>query len=193
MKKFNDDMIKEGMKKILVGLGLDLEDPNLKETPDRVTRSYYEILGGMIDTNEQVKKILSKAFPTKYTGIVTVGPIKVYSMCPHHFLPVIYEIWLGYIPRGMGLGLSKLPRLVELLAQRPVLQEDLTHEIVSQLSDTINPQGVAVLVKGFHTCMNIRGTKKNNSKTTTSEMSGLFLENKDGCKDEFFEVIKNGE
>ena len=188
LKKFNDKQILKGTKLVLEGLGLDLKDPNFIETPERILRSYYEICGGLIDKKRKIKKILSKSFPTEYNGMIMEGPIRCYSLCPHHFLPVIYDIYIGYIPSENGLGLSKLPRLLEFLAQSPKLQEDFTKEIVDILKKNINPDGVMAVVKGNHLCMQMRGIKKTNCVTTTSSFIGVFI-NKD-ARDEFLNLIK---
>ena len=188
MKKFNDKQILKGTKLILEGVGLDLKDPNFIETPERILRSYYEICGGLIDKKRKIKKILSKSFPTEYDGLVLEGPIKCYSICPHHFLPVIYEVFVGYISTEKGLGLSKLPRLVELLAQEPKFQEDFTKEIVDILKKNIKPAGVMVVVKGNHLCMQMRGVKKPNCPTTTSSFIGAFSNSE--AREEFLNLIK---
>lgn len=188
MDKFDDKEILDGMKKIISGLGLDLNDPDLKDTPKRVLRGYYEILEGLLDTDEKINKILSITFPSKYEGMIVEGPIHCYSLCPHHFLPIVYDIFVGYIPKGKSLGLSKLPRLIELLARRPIIQEDLTRDIAEKIEKILKPQGVAVFVKGTHFCMSMRGVR-NNASTVTSEVTGVFRKNI-GTRMEFLDFIK---
>lgn len=162
---------------ILEGLhdefGLDLSDENFRETPQRVARAYYEICGGINDVNEK-KKILSKSFPSKYDGMVVIDNIVAFSMCPHHLLPVELRICLGVISKNKMLGISKFPRLVELLAKKPMLQEDFTEEVAQTLMDELNADGVMVKVFGRHMCMRMRGVKSVNSDTITSSIKGSF-------------------
>lgn len=169
----DNEKIKQAWEMIIEGLGLSLEDPNFKDTPNRIVREYNEIFAGL-NCDEEISKILSTSFPTNYPGMIIEHPIICYSMCPHHFLPVSYEISIGYIPNKGGLGLSKLPRLIELLAKAPKLQEDFTKQIVDELVKAINPQGVMVVVRGQHFCMQMRGIKKPGCTTVTSHFSGSF-------------------
>jgi GTP cyclohydrolase IA len=187
------DDIEKGMHLILKGLqhdlGLNLSDVNFKDTPKRVARAYHEIFEGLKDTEIKVKKILSTAFPSEgYGSLIFCSDIVVFSMCPHHFLPVEYKVSVGYIPSesGMVLGASKIPRLVELLAKRPVLQETLTVDIANYLN-TLKPVGVAVVVSGVHFCMRMRGIKKM-STFETSAMKGAFMDNLASRK-EFFDLL----
>lgn len=181
--------IEKGAIYILKGLkeefGLDLNDVNFHDTPKRVARAYYEICEG-INAKEEVNSILSTAFPSEYDGMVTEGPIRCYSLCPHHLLPVIYDVYIGYIPGEGCLGLSKLPRLVELLSKGPKLQESFTHEIVDNLDKTIHPRGCMVVVKGEHMCMAMRGVKASGCKTTTSAIKGNFEDQ--SVRDEFLSL-----
>jgi len=186
--KFKNEQILEGLRLVLDGLGLDLNDENFRETPDRVLRSYYEIFEGLHQEDE-VKKILLTSFPTEYNGMITVGPITCFSMCPHHFITIRYKVYVAYIGRERGIGLSKLPRVVELLSKRPALQEDFTKDIVTKIHDAINPKGVAVYVEGEHMCMQARGVNKPDCKTITSEVTGFFRDNL-ATKEEFLNFIK---
>ena len=186
-KEFKDDQILRGIELILDGLRLDLNDENFRETPQRILRSYHEMFYGL-HNDDEIKKILKTSFPTEYDGMIIEGPIQTYSMCPHHFLPVIYEVYIGYIPRNGGLGLSKLARLVEHLAKAPKLQEDFTKEIVNVLQTNLNPIGCMVLVEGQHLCMQMRGIKKPGCSTTTSSFTGAF---KDApVRNEFMSLIR---
>lgn len=183
--------IEKGMRYILEGLqqafGLDLQDENFRDTPQRVARAYYEIFEGIKDTKKQVKDILSSFFVSKNDEMIICKNIKVYSMCPHHFLPVEYDISVAYIPNGKVLGISKLCRLVELLAKRPVLQEKLTEEITDSLQ-SIDVKGSACKVEGIHFCMKMRGVKQQNSKMITSSLEGVFLDDAD-VRMEFMNLI----
>lgn len=156
--------------------GLDIDDPNFKETPARVAKSYAEIFSGVAKTQEQIIKILKTAFPCDYGGMVVQCGIKAFSMCPHHLLPVVYTVDVGYIPSlgGGVLGLSKLARIVTVLAKRPVMQEQFTHEITSALSSLAGVKGAAVRVCGIHYCMVMRGASQTESTTKTSDLTGVF-------------------
>jgi len=185
--------VEKGVHYILKGLrdelGLDLSDVNFRDTPKRVARAYAEIFGGVRNTQKQVTDILSTAFPSGgYDSVIFSPNIRSFSMCPHHFLPVEYKTAVGYIPsiNGKVLGASKLGRIVEILSQRPVLQETLTKDIVSAL-ETVNPQGVAVVVSGIHYCMRMRGIKQDTT-FETSAMSGVFLDEQSARK-EFFDLL----
>lgn len=184
--------IEKGVHYILLGLandyGLDLTDVNFEGTPKRVARMYAEIFGGVKDTKQQVKNILDSSFPSTNKEMIIAKNINVYSMCPHHFLPVNYSVDLGYIPNGNVLGVSKLTRLVEILAKRPVLQETLTEEIADYLQK-INTLGVMVIIKGQHYCMKMRGVKQQNSTIITSAVRGVFDEDIK-TRNEFMELIK---
>lgn len=162
--------IKEGVRLILTGLGLDLDDDNIKETPDRVSKMYGEMfLGGFGD----VEQILSKTFPSSYSGILVHKNLLVFSACPHHLLPVEYEISLAYIAEKV-VGLSKVPRAVEVLAKRLVLQETLTEDIATALEKYIGATAVLVIVKGQHACMRIRGVRTLTDQVVTSSIKGIF-------------------
>jgi len=184
--------IEQGMILMLKGLqrrfGLDISDVNFQQTPKRVARAYEEIFEG-INATDEITEILSTAFPTDYTGMVALSPIRCYSMCPHHFLPVIYDVSVAYIANKGGLGLSKIPRLIELLSKAPKLQEQFTHEIIDTLDKTIKPKGCIVVVKGEHMCMQMRGVKKPGCATTTSAFTGIFKD--PSARAEFFSFVDN--
>jgi GTP cyclohydrolase I len=182
----NNEVIKQSWINIITALGLDVNSENFKDTPDRIVREYNEIFAGL-NCKQEIEKILKTSFPTTYDGMVIEHPIVCHSMCPHHFLPVIYEVSIGYIPESGGLGLSKLPRLVELLSKAPKLQEDFTKEVVDTLQNAINPKGVMVVVKGQHMCMQMRGVKKPGCATTTSSFTGVFKEKE--AREEFLRLI----
>jgi GTP cyclohydrolase IA len=169
--------IEEAGKLILKGLervfGLDITDPNFTDTPRRMARAYYEIFEG-INATDEINDILSTSFPSDYSGMVVAKDICVFSTCPHHILPVEYKVNLGYIPSEKVLGISKLSRLVELLAKQPKLQEDFTNDIVTILDNNINPKGMIVQVSGRHMCMAMRGAKQKDSWTLTSRITGNF-------------------
>ena len=123
--------------------------------------------------------------------MVIIKDIHTYSMCPHHLLPVEMIIHVGYVPKGKVLGLSKIPRLVELYARRPVLQEQLAVDIADSMMYYLKPLGVAVVIKGRHYCMIMRGVQKRESWTITSCVRGVFRDPKEKARDEFLKLINH--
>lgn len=188
MKQFDINQIIKAWETILTSLGLDLNDPNFTETPIRITKMYNEIFAGLLDGElEDLERHITKTFPTDYHGIVAIKDIHTWGVCPHHFLPVEYTIDVGYIPRHKVLGLSKLPRVVELLSSRPVLQEQLTDDIVQYLERFLDPEGVIVQVKGRHHCMIVRGVKTEQAYAVTSAITGIFRMTP-SVKQEFYDL-----
>jgi GTP cyclohydrolase I len=188
------DRIPTGMRLILMGLqdrfGLVL-DANFADTPERVSRMYDELFSGLRDTEKQVTEVLKSSFPAGYNQMIVTKDIEVFSMCPHHFLPVHYSVAIAYIPSPMGevLGLSKLARLVEILAKRPVLQEQLTEEIAVNLMRLRGCMGTACVVKGRHYCMIMRGVKQSEATTITSSLKGVFFD-EPMARQEFMGLLK---
>jgi len=185
--------VEEAFKKILMSLsecfGVNIWTNNFAETPRRVAKAYSEIFDGLVCSSQRVEEILAKTFPGKNDEMVSVGPVHVWSMCPHHFLPVEMNVWVAYLPSGKILGLSKLARLAELVAKKPALQEDTTTEISELLMKHLEPAGAACLVRGRHLCMEMRGVKKSAITTTTSLLGAFknpatreeFLRSVNGC------------
>jgi len=184
--KFKDEQIIQGWKLILDGLRLDLKDANFKGTPERILRSYYEIFQG-IDSEEEIKKLFLTSFPSNYKGMVIVDNIKCFSQCPHHFQTVEYNVHVGYISENKMIGISKLPRLVQLLARRPILQETFTEDISKILMANLKAEGVMVMVYGKHNCMRTRGIEKPDSVTITSSIKGIFEEHV--VREEFMSLV----
>lgn len=193
---FGLSRVEKAMKEILGGLseefGVDLNDENFRDTPHRVARAYYEIFEGMANTKNKVEEILGTTFPAKYDEMVMVGPVDTWSVCPHHFLPVEVRAWVGYVPNGKMLGLSKLARLVQTLAAAPLLQEKLTTDITGSLMGVLQPKGAACLIKARHLCMAMRGAKSNRAWTKTSSLTGVMLK-KPEARAEFFALVNSGE
>lgn len=190
-KDINKEIISENFRKIMEdGLGLNMNDPNFLDTPERVAKSYAELFAGLNHAREDLEEIFKKCFPTSYKGIVLEKDIIVFSMCPHHFLPIKYEVTIGYIPNGKAIGLSKLARIIELLSKMPCLQETFTEKIVDEIDKHISPLGVMCIVKGAHYCMQMRGVKQKDVWTTTSSATGVFL-NKQEMELKFYELVKN--
>lgn len=183
--------IERGVHYLFMGLkqeyGLDLTDVNFKDTPKRVARAWAEIFEGVRNTDEQVEEILGASFPSDSDEMVIVKDIRAYSMCPHHLLPVEYTIHIGYVPNGSVLGISKLSRLAEILARRPVLQEKMTTDIIKAL-EKLGVKGAMCIVEGIHYCMRMRGIKQANAITGTSAIYGVF--NEIAARAEFISMVK---
>lgn len=183
-KKNGEDIV----VRFLEYFGINPNEENFIDTPKRMINVYKEMLEGMTDSSrEELAGHLSKTFSSDYTGLVVVRDIECWGLCPHHFLPVQYIINLGYLPNKRVLGASKLPRLVSLLSKRPILQEQLTKDIIDCL-DSIVTLGSIVHVVGRHLCMEMRGIKSSNSKMVTTSISGVF-ENDKSIKQEFYSMI----
>lgn len=164
-------------KSILTCLGEDVEnDPNLKDTPIRAARSLFEMCQGSYETPDAVEIVMRASFPTDYDEMVAVRNVEAISLCPHHLLPIQYSATVAYIPEKNGkvIGLSKLPRLVQLLAARLILQEDLAVDICATLDSYLHPEGVGVCLIGEHGCMQCRGIKMRSSDTVTTKLLGCF-------------------
>lgn len=160
---------------ILTALGVDLQDPNFHDTPGRVAASLIELTSGMYNTQGRIEDILSAKFPANgYDEMVHVRHIETVGLCPHHLLPIYYEISLAYIPGEFVLGLSKLGRLAEVLSARPVLQERLVVDICTVLEHYLHPVGTGCITVGKHGCMNCRGFKQRNVDTVTTKLTGAF-------------------
>ncbi len=180
------EMLLEGLSQA-TNNSFKLDDPNFKETPNRIAKSYLEMCNGL-GREQEVKDILAKNFPSDYKGMVIIDTIDVFSMCPHHFLPVKYKVDFGYIPQGRVLGLSKIPRFIDLLAKRPVLQEDFAMDVIRLFTEAVKPEGCIVVIDGQHGCMQCRGVKQANSSAITSEVHGSF--NDIVTRTEFLNLIK---
>lgn len=187
MKTFDEQRIVSAWETVLECLGIDYKnDPNFTETPQRIAKMYGELFAGLLDGDlDELEGHITKTFPSTYHGIVAIKNIVVWGTCPHHFLPVEYVVDVGYIPNQSVLGLSKLPRVVQVLSSRPVLQEQLTDDIVSYLEKALAPDGIIVQVKGRHQCMIIRGVKTPEAHATTSAITGVF-ETTPSLKTEFY-------
>lgn len=180
-----------GARYLMEGLGLDLADPNLRETPRRIVKAYQELCRGFKpEAQDDIRKALGTMFPTKYKGMVILEPIKVVSLCSHHLLPVSYEVLFGYIPQDLALGFSKVIKVISLIAAKPSLQEDFTQEIVDTFEEVLKPKGTMVVVRGKHGCMMLRGEKSENVNIT-SVVRGMFKDEQ-RTRDEFLSLAKYG-
>ncbi len=166
-------------------LGEDPERPGLRKTPERVAKSMAFLTKGYRENPEDV--LGDALFEECHQNMVLVKDIEVYSLCEHHLLPFFGKAHVAYVPDGHIVGLSKVARLVEVFARRFQVQERLTEQIAQALWDTTRPQGVAVVVEAYHLCMMMRGVQKQNSKTVTSAMRGIFLEDQ-RTRDEFLRL-----
>ena len=189
MKKSNkkssfEDLIQE----LLINLDEDPKREGLLKTPERVAKAYKFFTKGY---KEDVVKIINGAvFKEKNQEMVIVKKIDFYSLCEHHLLPFFGKIHIAYIPNGKIVGLSKIPRIVEVFSKRLQVQERLTSQIATALYETLKPQGVGVVCEAKHMCMMMRGVEKQNSVATTSEMLGLFREN-EKTRTEFLTLISH--
>jgi GTP cyclohydrolase I len=173
------------MREIIALLGLDLSDPNLTETPDRVAKMYLEMFRGLSEGAEP--KITVFPNDEKYSAMVMEKDIPFYSLCSHHFVPFYGHAHLAYIPNDKIVGLSKMPRIVEFYARRPQLQERLTEQIAGFMEDQLLPQGVMVVVEARHLCVEMRGVKKPGAKTVTSAIRGIFYNRP--VREEFLDLL----
>src|SRR5438045_5313478 len=176
LPKANVDIprIEKAVREILFAVGEDPDREGLMRTPNRVARSYGELMAGLHD---DPKRHLSTVFHERYDEIVLLRDIEFHSLCEHHLLPFTGKAHVAYLPDGKVVGLSKLARLVEGYARRPQVQERLTTQIADALMDELSPIGAACVIEATHTCMTIRGAKKHGSVMVTSALRGIFKEN----------------
>jgi len=180
----------EGYEKIIEGigrLGFDVKDPNFADTARRAAKGLHELIHDQKQVQPAVEELLAKTFPAKYTEMVISKHNTAFGVCPHHLLPVIYNISMAYIPTEKVLGLSKLSRLARMIARGPRLQEDLTHELADILHLQLQSQGSAVYIEGLHMCMAARGVGAHEARLVTSGVRGVFLEL--ATREEFIKLV----
>jgi GTP cyclohydrolase I len=177
---------KKAVHSLLQAVGEDPEREGLKNTPDRVARMYSELLSGY--GTDPAKIINGALFNINYDEMVLVRDIEFYSLCEHHMLPFLGRAHVAYIPAGKVLGLSKIPRMVDMYARRLQVQERMTRQIADFLQEFLAPQGVGVVVEAVHLCSMMRGVKKHDARMTTSAMHGAFRANL-ATRQEFLENI----
>lgn len=164
------------VKEILRLIGEDTEREGLLKTPERVAKMYVgELTAGYFKTLEKV--VNNAIFTTEYSEMIVVKDIDFYSMCEHHMLPFFGVAHVAYIPNDKIIGLSKIPRIVDMFARRLQIQEQMTVDIAKTIEDLLNPKGVAVVLEGMHLCSVMRGVKKPRNKMVTSELRGGFRKN----------------
>ncbi len=186
----NDTNIKfeDAVKSMMLHVGEDPSREGLLKTPHRVKKAYEFIYGGY---KEDPKEILNSAmFTSSNDEMVLIKDIEFYSTCEHHLLPIIGRVHVAYIPDGKVVGLSKIPRVVNVFARRMQIQEQLTEQIADAIMDTIEPKGVAVVIQARHMCVEMRGVEKINSTTTSSALRGLFKKD-EKTRSEFFSLINS--
>ncbi len=179
------ERISRAVREIILAIGEDPNREGLRDTPRRIADMYAEIFSGIGCDPTQV---LTVTFEEHHQEMVILRDIPFYSMCEHHFLPFHGVAHVGYIPRGRIVGISKIARLVEILARRPQLQERLTGQVADALMTALQPQGVAVVIEAEHLCMTMRGVKKPGTTIVTSATRGIFRD-KAVTRDEFMSLI----
>ncbi len=183
------DGIKALTHQLLGHIGEDPDRKGLVRTPERVALAWEYLAQGYSQTIESV--VGDACFEETYDEMVTVKDIDFFSMCEHHLLPFFGRAHVGYLPDGRVIGLSKIPRIVEMYARRLQVQERMTLQIANALMDVLKPKGVGVVVEGIHMCMQMRGVEKQNSYATTSHMVGEFKSNQK-TREEFLQIISMG-
>jgi GTP cyclohydrolase I len=179
-----EDLVRE----MIVRLGEDPEREGLVRTPDRVHRAFQHLVKGY---KEDPEAMLKKAlFTVTYDEMVIVKDVEMFSLCEHHMLPFFGKVHVAYIPNGKVIGLSKIPRLIEIFSRRLQIQERLTTQIAETIQNAIQPQGVGVVVEARHLCMMMRGVEKQHSAAVTSSMLGCFR-NEQETRSEFLSLIRN--
>jgi len=187
--KVDAEEIQNAISCILKAIGENPEREGLKRTPERVARMYGELLSGY--NADPVAVVNEAIFDVKYDEMVIIRDVEFYSLCEHHILPFMGRVHVAYIPDGKVLGLSKIPRIVDIFARRLQVQERMTRQIADLIRDLLHPQGVGVVVEGVHLCMMMRGVQKHNARMTTSAMHGAFRANL-ATRQEFLENIGRG-
>ena len=183
-----DEEFEQAITKVLELIGEDPKREGLLKTPSRVAKAFDFLTEGY---QQDPKEILSQAlFSTSNDEMVLVRDIEFYSMCEHHMLPIIGRAHVAYIPDGKVVGLSKIPRIVNVFARRLQIQEQMTEQIADAISESISPKGVAVVLHARHMCMEMRGVEKVNSTTVSSALRGLFKSD-ERTKSEFYNLINS--
>ena len=186
MKNREQEAFESAVKTMMKSVGEDPEREGLQKTPERVFKAYEFMYGGY---KEDPTEILQSAiFTSSNDEMVLIKDIELYSTCEHHLLPIIGRAHVAYIPNGKVVGLSKIPRVVDIFSRRMQIQEQLTEQIAEAIMDALDPKGVAVVIQARHMCMEMRGVEKINSTTTSSALRGLFKKD-EKTRAEFFNLI----
>lgn len=181
--------IEKSVHDILVAVGENPDREGLLKTPDRVARAYGELLEGY--RTDPLKLVNKATFKANYDDMVIVRDIEFYSLCEHHMLPFLGRAHVAYLPKGEVIGLSKIPRIVDMFSRRLQIQEKMTRQIADFLEALLEPRGVAVVVEAVHLCGMIRGVRKHDARMTTSSMLGAFRNN-EATRMEFLDNISRG-
>ena len=185
-KPVDQERIQRAVRELIEAIGEDPEREGLRDTPRRIAQMYAEIFSGI---GCDPSSVLGVTFEENHQEMVILRDIPFYSMCEHHFLPFHGVAHVGYIPRGRILGISKIARVVDILARRPQLQERLTGQIADALMENLQPQGVGVVIEAEHLCMTMRGVRKAGSVVVTSANRGLFR-SRAVTREEFLDLIR---
>ena len=189
MQEDRSRRFQEAIQGILSLVGEDPGREGLVKTPERVEKAYRFFTSGY---GKSVKEEVNGAlFTVEYDEMIIVNDIDFYSLCEHHLLPFFGRCHVAYVPNGKVLGLSKIPRLVEIFSRRLQVQERLTTQIAEAIQETVNPLGVAVVMEGQHLCMMMRGVEKQNTEAVTSAMLGVFRTDSK-ARTEFLDLIRRG-
>lgn len=181
------DSLKKHFSEILTGVGEDVGREGIVKTPERAAKALQFLTSGHEMDPAAILK--GAMFAEDYNDMVIIKDIELYSLCEHHMLPFFGKAHIAYIPNGHIVGLSKIPRVVDVFARRLQVQERLTHDILECINDTLKPQGVAVVIEASHMCMMMRGVQKQNSVTTTSGFRGAF--EKIETRSEFLKLVSS--
>ena len=188
-KEIDYDAIEKSVYKILGAIGEDAKREGLINTPKRVAKAYGELLEGY--RIDPVKLLNNATFTVDYDDMVIVRDIEFYSLCEHHMLPFLGRAHVAYLPHGKVIGLSKIPRIVDMFARRLQVQERMTRQIADYINEILHPRGVAVVMEAMHLCSMIRGVRKHDSRMTTSSMLGAFR-TRGTTRMEFLDNISRG-
>jgi GTP cyclohydrolase I len=183
------DTIEKSVREILVAIGEDPDREGLERTPRRVAKAYAELLEGY--RTDPIKLVNGATFKADYDEMVIVRDIEFNSLCEHHMLPFLGRAHVAYLPKGEVIGLSKIPRIVDMFARRLQIQEKMTRQIADFLNTLLEPRGVAVIMEAVHMCSMIRGVEKHDARMTTSCMLGAFRNN-EATRMEFLDNISRG-
>lgn len=189
-EEYNEEVtesLKNHYSQILQGVGEDVAREGIVKTPERAAKAIQYLTSGHCDDPAEILR--SAMFAEDYHDMVIVKDIELYSLCEHHILPFYGKAHVAYIPDGHIVGLSKIPRVVDIFARRLQVQERLTHDILECINDTLQPRGVAVVIEASHLCMMMRGIQKQNSVTTTSGFRGQFQHIE--TREEFLKLISS--
>jgi len=181
----NQEKIIKLVKELLVEIGEDPSREGLAKTPERVAGSFKKLYGGY---NEDPKKLITVFDNEGYNEMLIAKNIDFYSVCEHHMMPFFGKVFVGYIPKDKIIGLSKIPRMVEMFSRRLQNQERLTKQVADTLNELLGPKGVGVVLKAEHLCMKARGVEKQNCEIMTSHFTGLFIKD-DRTRSEFLNLI----